>query len=162
MFYRNQRGLTLIEVLLSIVILSIILGTFMKFFPQMGLMNKQNETKQQAVNLAKKELMYWKTLIETSKDFNDFRKNNNPNQNFSFINKTEGDSVTIGTDSIAINTLATNSSDSIFGVQVIIFKNSDLTNEPIKAYPIHIKLLKDRNENKPYSETYGYIFYKGD
>ncbi|KAB2338726.1 prepilin-type N-terminal cleavage/methylation domain-containing protein [Cytobacillus depressus] len=162
MYEQNQKGLTLIEVLLSIVILSIILGTFIKFFPQMGLINKQNETKQQAVNLAKKELMYWKNVIETSNDFNVFRKNNNLTQSFSFINKTKGDTVTINIDTITIKTLSTNASDSKFGVQVKINKKSDLTTEPIKAYPIHIKLLKEGNEANPYSETYGYIFYQGD
>ena len=41
----NEKGLTLIEVLASIVILSIILVSIMNFFPQMGLMNKTNARK---------------------------------------------------------------------------------------------------------------------
>lgn len=159
MHSQNQKGMTLIEVLLSIVILTIILGTVIKFFPQMGMMNKQNETKQQAVNLAKKELMYWKISLETSQDFMDFKNNTNPNQIFTFINKVEGDTITIEPETVSIKTLTTKSSNSDFGVKVIIYKESDLTSNPRKAYQIHIKLLKDGNEDNPYSETYGYIFY---
>jgi prepilin-type N-terminal cleavage/methylation domain-containing protein len=57
--FRNQKGVTLIEVLLSIVLLSSILLTTMRFFPQMGLLNKQNEDKAHAVNVAKEILINW-------------------------------------------------------------------------------------------------------
>ncbi|WP_312470999.1 type II secretion system protein [Neobacillus sp.] len=67
---KNEKGLTLIEVLLSIVILSMILLSIMSMFPQMGFVNKQNEDKAQAINMAKEILVNWqesnevKTFIE--------------------------------------------------------------------------------------------------
>ncbi|MCM3116740.1 type II secretion system GspH family protein [Neobacillus sp. MER 74] len=56
---RNERGVTLIEVLVSIVLLSIIFLSVMRFFPQMGLMNNQNQDKAKAINLAKEVLINW-------------------------------------------------------------------------------------------------------
>ncbi|MED4203173.1 prepilin-type N-terminal cleavage/methylation domain-containing protein [Neobacillus mesonae] len=56
---KNENGLTLIEVLVSIVILSMILLTTMSFFPQMGKINNLNTTKTQAINTAKDILLQW-------------------------------------------------------------------------------------------------------
>jgi prepilin-type N-terminal cleavage/methylation domain-containing protein len=56
---RTEKGVTLIEVLISMVILSIVFMSFMSFFPQMGLMNRQNEDKTQAINTAKQLLIQW-------------------------------------------------------------------------------------------------------
>lgn len=56
---KNEKGLTLIEVLTSIVILSIILLTTMSFFPQMGQLNNQNQEKAKAINIAKEILINW-------------------------------------------------------------------------------------------------------
>lgn len=56
---KSEKGLTLLEVLISIVILSIIFISFMGFFPQMGMMNQQNSDKEQAINTAKQLLISW-------------------------------------------------------------------------------------------------------
>ncbi|MBT2735786.1 prepilin-type N-terminal cleavage/methylation domain-containing protein [Bacillus sp. ISL-7] len=58
-FIQNDKGVTLIEVLVSIVLLSIIFLSFMSFFPQMGLMNNQNQDKAKAINIAKEVLVNW-------------------------------------------------------------------------------------------------------
>jgi type II secretory pathway pseudopilin PulG len=58
-FIRNEKGITLIEVLVSIVLLSITFLSVMSFFPQMGLMNNQNQDKARAINLAKEVLINW-------------------------------------------------------------------------------------------------------
>ncbi|MFC4800979.1 prepilin-type N-terminal cleavage/methylation domain-containing protein [Neobacillus sp. GCM10023253] len=64
---KNEKGLTLLEVLISIVLLSMVLLTTMSFFPQMGLVNKQNEEKTQAINSAKEVLINWQesTVVKT-------------------------------------------------------------------------------------------------
>lgn len=54
----NERGISLVEVVASIVILAIILISIVNLLPQMGLKNNQNEDKQVAVNSASKELAY--------------------------------------------------------------------------------------------------------
>jgi prepilin-type N-terminal cleavage/methylation domain-containing protein len=61
---RNEKGVTLIEVLVSMVLLSIIFISVMKFFPQMGSINKQNEDKTQAINIAKEILINWQESSE--------------------------------------------------------------------------------------------------
>jgi prepilin-type N-terminal cleavage/methylation domain-containing protein len=43
--YGNQKGFTLLEVLLSIILLSIILTSFMGFFTQSAMFTKKNEQK---------------------------------------------------------------------------------------------------------------------
>ncbi|CAH2716273.1 hypothetical protein BACCIP111895_03457 [Neobacillus rhizosphaerae] len=58
-FCQNEKGVTLLEVLISIVILSIIFLSVMRFFPQMGFMNNQNAEKTQAINTAKEILIDW-------------------------------------------------------------------------------------------------------
>jgi prepilin-type N-terminal cleavage/methylation domain-containing protein len=59
--FKSEKGVTLLEVLVSITILSIVLISFITMFPQMGLMNKTNADKSQAVNTAKDLLNEWKT-----------------------------------------------------------------------------------------------------
>ncbi|MEO2074633.1 MAG: prepilin-type N-terminal cleavage/methylation domain-containing protein [Bacillus sp. (in: firmicutes)] len=56
---KEEKGVTLLEVLLSIVILSMILLTTMSFFPQMGFLNNQNNLKTQGINTAKDVLLKW-------------------------------------------------------------------------------------------------------
>lgn len=53
---KNERGLTLVEVLASIVILMIILVAFFSFFGQALLFSDKNEDKLVAYNLARKTL----------------------------------------------------------------------------------------------------------
>ena len=56
---RNEKGVTLIEVLATVVILSIILVSVMNFFPQVGLINNVNGEKSQAISTAKQVLIDW-------------------------------------------------------------------------------------------------------
>jgi len=49
----NTKGLTLIEVLASIVLLSIVIVSFMSLFPQMTLMNNKTEENLQSANVGK-------------------------------------------------------------------------------------------------------------
>lgn len=55
----SEKGVTLIEVLASITLLSIVLITIMNIFPQMGMINNHNQIKTQAVNTAKEILLEW-------------------------------------------------------------------------------------------------------
>jgi Prokaryotic N-terminal methylation motif len=56
---KDEKGITLVEILASITLLSIILVSIITFFPQVGMNNKHNEEKIQAINLAKKILAVW-------------------------------------------------------------------------------------------------------
>lgn len=148
----NESGISLMEVIASIVIITFILISFIKIFPLMELKNNQNEDKQSGVNLVKSELNYWKNLIETSNDFNAFLQQ--PLNPTSFIDSS--DVVTQSTNSIKIETTTKNRS-SDFKLEIIIYVNPDINTSPKKAYQIHTKLLNIKNT--PISEIYGYIFY---
>lgn len=63
----NEKGITLLEVLVSITILSVILLSITNFFPQMGMMNEHNGAKSQGVNEAKEILVKWKASREVRK-----------------------------------------------------------------------------------------------
>lgn len=57
-FFRNDRGFTLLEVLLSITILSIVIISFLAFFNQAYSYTKQNEDKTVFINVARNVLYY--------------------------------------------------------------------------------------------------------
>lgn len=147
---RNEKGLTLVEVLASIVILSIVLVIFMNFFPQMALMNNKNEEKQQAINLAKKELIYWQNEMKSQSDLDNFL--NTPSTISQFKAEcNENISLDFG---CGIFNYHVNSES--FDVIVMIKKTSDLETNSTKLHQIHIQLIKE-NQEYPTSETYGYI-----
>ena len=52
----NEKGLTLVEVLAALVILSILFVGIMTIFPQMTLFNEKTETKLDTMNLARQEM----------------------------------------------------------------------------------------------------------
>ncbi|TCJ03103.1 type IV pilus modification PilV family protein [Cytobacillus praedii] len=139
MHLRNQKGMTLIEILLSIVILSIILVTAMKFFPQMGMMNNQNETKQQAVNDVKELLIDWQKKGDNLKTF--------------LADPSSG--AISGYDHNDANYYYFKNKKGKLNAEIKIKKTPDLNTNPSKAYLVHIKLKNDRETT--ISETYGYI-----
>ncbi|MFE8703435.1 prepilin-type N-terminal cleavage/methylation domain-containing protein [Cytobacillus sp. FJAT-54145] len=57
-FLKNEKGLTLIEVLVSITLLSIITITFLSFFNQAYSYTKKNEDKTVGINVARNVLYY--------------------------------------------------------------------------------------------------------
>jgi len=61
---KNDEGVTLVEVLAAMAILSIILISLLNFFPQMSMVNKYNEDKAQAINSAKELLLEWQEKSE--------------------------------------------------------------------------------------------------
>lgn len=141
----NQKGLTLIEVIASIAILSIILLSFMKFFPQMGLLNNKNEEKQLAINEAKSQLVEW----QKKQPIQDALKTNTLATLAGCNNPTE----TI--DGILYNVCISQSGN--FDVIVKIAQTSDIATEPYKLHKMEVIISKD---SKELTKTYGYISYK--
>ncbi|TWT26277.1 prepilin-type N-terminal cleavage/methylation domain-containing protein [Planomicrobium sp. CPCC 101110] len=68
----NEKGLTLVEVLAALVILSILFVGIMTIFPQMTLFNAKTETKLDTMNLARQEMAKivaadkWKKILVPS------------------------------------------------------------------------------------------------
>ncbi|ARD47049.1 prepilin-type N-terminal cleavage/methylation domain-containing protein [Sporosarcina sp. P33] len=57
---KNEKGFTLVEILAALTILGIVFVSFMTIFSQMGVFNARTESKLETINLAKKELSFWK------------------------------------------------------------------------------------------------------
>lgn len=142
---KNERGLTLLEVLLSIVILTIVLVSVMKFFPQMGMMNTQNQEKLESMNLTKKVLIDWQNRDDIKHLLKD-ESGMTEESIEGFKEKTED------------HYLFEQSIDG-YRVEITIQRASDLESEPTKAHQINIRFFDDKNIK--IAETYGYIFYEG-
>lgn len=133
---QNEKGITLLEVLLSMVILSIVLLTIVNFFPQMGRMNAYNGEKMKAVNVARGELAVWKERGSLETPPPHYIKNEGIDPHHQYFTSTiDG-----------------------FKVNVTINKHSDLdateSTSPAKAHRLLIQVLEDQ---KIVSETYGYV-----
>lgn len=138
-FFQNEKGVTLLEVLLSITILSIIFLSIMTFFPQMGFTNKQNEDKSQGISTAKQILVKW----ENDANVKEFLANpagtvipeyKSDEGNYHIFKTTEG----------------------AFSVTIKIKKNPpDPSSTKLKAHLIIVQLLN--NKGNVVSVTYGYV-----
>jgi len=133
----NEKGMTLVEVLATLVLLGIVFVGFMSVFPQMTSFNKITETKLETMNLARKEL----GIILSEPPREDFIKE---------VNKSVKDR--IWTDKY---------NRAEYSVEVDYYTNPDLKPSIIIAkagqvslYKIHIKVIKDDHQ---ISETFGYI-----
>jgi prepilin-type N-terminal cleavage/methylation domain-containing protein len=146
---KNEKGVTLLEVLISMAILSIILISFMNFFPQMGFINKQNEDKVQAINLAKDILIKW----QDSHDVSGFLVNStettgfistDPDLDFDAAKfKNEGGYYYFET------------TKDIYNVKVRIKNTPDKSSSKTHVHSILVQLLN--NKGNVVSETYGYV-----
>lgn len=139
---KDEKGITLVEILASITLLSIILVSIITFFPQVGMNNKHNEEKIQAINLAKKVLAHWtddagnevSTFIKGSGSTPgpyDYEIEPDDLDHFYFKKELEG-----------------------FNVVVKLAKD---TGED-RPYPVTIQIGKS---GKVLTETYGYITVRG-
>ncbi|WML59565.1 prepilin-type N-terminal cleavage/methylation domain-containing protein [Neobacillus sp. PS2-9] len=138
---QNENGLTLIEVLISIAILSIIFVSFMSFFPQMGFMNKQNEDKTQAINTAKEVLIEWQEMPDLKAFLVD--PTNDTLDDLPSNKKTEGDYYYFYTTK--------NNYDVTIKINILPSKES----KAAKAHLIMIQLFNKKGT--VVSETYGYV-----
>jgi prepilin-type N-terminal cleavage/methylation domain-containing protein len=151
-YIKNEKGVTLIEVLAAVVILTIILGSTMNFFPQMGLINKTNADKSQAINTAKQVLVKWQSADSV--------------QSF-ILAGGSGDLSALGTKQPDV-TLSDGSyyyfqsSEENFDVNIYIKKALDLGNisdpKSTKASLIKVQVLNTKGT--VITDTYGYIIFK--
>ncbi|MDP4156096.1 MAG: prepilin-type N-terminal cleavage/methylation domain-containing protein [Bacillota bacterium] len=139
---KNDRGVTLVEILAAVVILAIVLGSIMNFFPQLGFLNGQNQEKAQAVSTAKQILIEW----QNDNGVHNFLKGsqnatmpvqslNQPDQNYYYFQTTSGD----------------------FDVNIKIAKKPPANFQAGTTSVRFIQVQVKNTQNKVTSETYGYI-----
>lgn len=144
---KNEKGLTLIEVLASIVILSIILLTLMRFFPQMGLMNTQNQGKTQAINMARQVLVEWENTSSTAMSLFFTSPSTSPIPQYQ-LQDSNGDYFIFKKASTIGN----------FTIFIKIKKSSDFDLYHTPIYNTNLIIVQVFNQkNTLVTETYGYL-----
>lgn len=139
----NQDGISLLEVLISISILTLILVSIMNIFPQMGFLNQKNETKLQGMNTAKQVLVEWQVKTDVINYLRNPLIYSKPS--YLKVEDTHYLSETIRDDEKVI---------------VEIAKDSDLDTSiaksgPTKVHQIHVQLKN--NKNALIGESFGYL-----
>ncbi|MGG1677591.1 prepilin-type N-terminal cleavage/methylation domain-containing protein [Neobacillus sp. NRS-1170] len=147
-FKKNEKGLTLIEVLVSIVILSMVLLTTMSFFPQMGLVNKQNQDKTQAINIAKEVLINW----QESSDVKWFLVKSDRVTGFTSTDPK----VTYNAFTYDSNYYYFDATKDIYNVKIKIKKSPETSSRLSSVNYILVQMLNKKNNNVV-SETFGYV-----
>ncbi|NMD70531.1 prepilin-type N-terminal cleavage/methylation domain-containing protein [Bacillus sp. DNRA2] len=154
---RSEKGVTLIEVIASITILSIVLITFFNFFPQMGFMNKQNEDKLQGINTAKLVMVKWKESDKVKAIIRNYTSSNvDPNSlNDDTLNYDYGEKINKDEDS-DVDALLYTASIGDLTAKIEILVDSDFDSAfKTEAHQIHVTVLN--NKDKLLSESYGYV-----
>jgi competence protein ComGC len=140
-FFKSEKGVTLVEVLASITLLSIVLITLMNIFPQMGMMNNHTKLKAQGVNTAKEVLLKWQNDHDKLKNFfatpdvsviPEYKPISGNAYNFEYVNGE-------------------------FLVNVKINKNFSKSSDLYNAHLIVVKLYNINKTDTVVSETYGYV-----
>lgn len=147
-YIRNEKGVTLIEVLVSIVLLSIIFLSVMRFFPQMGLMNNQNQNKAKAINITKEVLINWQESSDVKW----------------FLVKTDQVTGFTSTDpkvaytgfSYDLNYYYFETTKDIYDVHIRINRFPETSSRLSSINSIVIQLLDKKNRHVV-SETFGYV-----
>lgn len=132
--FQNDNGMTLVEILAALVILSIVFIGFMTVFPQMTAFNEKTGNKLETMNSAKMELADWKGGIYSISYFDQYPEVTiNGEKVRRFPGKVENSEI----DFYELEDLKGNSHE-----------------DSVSLHKIHIKILR---EGKIISETYGYI-----
>lgn len=136
----NQKGLTLVEVLAAIVIITLIILLLSHLLPMMARTNQVNEKKTEAIHYAKEQLIAWQDYFRDPKS-----------HHFPELHDKNG------------NLVAEYQLENSYLVEVTIFHNDDYEKNSIagsiEAHQIRVQIYDEQNNYL--TETYGYIFTDG-
>jgi len=148
----NMNGFTLLEVLASIVILSIVVVTFLSFFPQIDLFNKNAKDNLDSVAVAKELLAELKPFEYTEID-----RSSNP--------------ITLSTDpptELSKDDLKSSSDFLVLhgmyrgkGITVTINKKEEMydSSEYLDKHEMKIEVFESIENSNPSSTIYGFIHH---
>lgn len=137
-FSVNEKGLTLIEVLASIVLLSIVIVSFLSLFPQITLFNNVTEKNLQAAAVAKEV----RVLVKE--------------QDIDFSTPTLNGKLSSLSPTTTENDIVFTGLYNSFYVNIIIDKSKkEVSGEVQDLYQMKISVMN--GSNKEISYTYGYI-----
>jgi prepilin-type N-terminal cleavage/methylation domain-containing protein len=141
---QNEKGITLVEILAAMTILSIILLSIAHFFPQVGWLNHQNNVKTNGINEVKEVLMEWTHSEEV----------------IHFLSDADNAPVPEGYQGKEKGYHIFRTTRDSFSVHIKIKEESDLNSNPSGAHYIHVELFDEKGTSV--SETYGYVLVQGE
>ncbi|MCA1055242.1 prepilin-type N-terminal cleavage/methylation domain-containing protein [Rossellomorea aquimaris] len=144
---RNEKGVTLVEILAAVTILSIILVSIFNLFPQIGMMNQQNAMKLKGMNTAKGVLVEWSNR-EDVKSFVLSSGTGSPPDGYQSAESDGKDYYLFTIEEASVDKL------------IKINKSPTLDNDAGKTYLIQVE-LKDK-KGRLVSETFGYVSLEGE
>ncbi|QFF99575.1 type II secretion system protein [Psychrobacillus glaciei] len=143
--HKNTNGFTLIEILASIVLLTVIISMFLTMFPQMANMNNRTGDNLDAANVGKELL-----VIIKKNNYNNFSNNTNlaikEKIHTISINKSNNDYL-----------LLKDTYKSFF-IEIKIYNSKVFPdNSTNQLYKVSIEVKKNEASPTPLTTTYGYI-----
>ncbi|MEK3954142.1 PulJ/GspJ family protein [Psychrobacillus sp. FSL K6-1464] len=141
---KNNSGFTLIEILASVVLLTVVLSMFLSIFPQMANTNNRTGDNLDAANVGKEVLVKMKKMSYE----NITSKTNLPIDNTTYTNSTNNIQIK--------GTYVTNVEN--YNVEININKTHDveINSSTTRLRRFSIKILDDQNKNT-LTTTYGYL-----
>ncbi|MCG3089262.1 type IV pilus modification PilV family protein [Sporosarcina cyprini] len=130
--HNNERGLTLVEILASLVILGIVFVGFMTVFPQMTNFNEKTGSKLETMNLARSKL-------DEIKDMGIPTKCKGIKDKCVIPDSIEGYQLSIE-----------------YTMDPDLKKEGEAAGQ-VALYQVHIKFFRPGHEENPVSETFGYV-----
>ncbi|MDR7237411.1 type IV pilus modification PilV family protein [Neobacillus drentensis] len=153
-YFHGQKGVTLIEVLASIVILAIILLTSMSFFTSSSKFNSLSSNKMDATNIARETQEEFKLDAAKNKALKDLidQAITNPGRFplTSFPNLVTSKDIELVSGKLKF-TLNKSNSNVVVSVDLI-----PVSNQHKKLYTMHVEVW---NDNRKLSETFTYFEY---
>ncbi|TLS39228.1 hypothetical protein [Pseudalkalibacillus caeni] len=157
-FLKND-GITLVEVLLSLTLLTVILLTFAGLFVQGSNYSEKNERKLEAINLARKHLEITTAIDEMEiEEFKNAMSNSNNNIDQNYYDRyKELLSQCSGSPETGY-TYCTDLSESFSQFKIWRYIKEappSLNGDLVQSYPVTVKVYYN---NSSIAETYGYYF----
>jgi len=151
-FIQNDKGISLIEILISIVLLSILITSFLTFFPQVSSFNQKTDERLTSVTLAKS----W--LVQAQNSESTLYKQ--------LINLTDNPSASINTSDLDLLTNINRNSDVIelifkennYFIHLYLYYREETLKGANTLYKIRIDVFDE--QDKLNSHIYGYITKK--
>lgn len=151
-FIQNDKGISLIEILISIVLLSILITSFLTFFPQVSSFNQKTDERLTSVTLAKS----W--LVQAQNSESTLYKQ--------LINLTDNPSASINTSDLDLLTNINRNSDVIelifkennYFIHLYLYYRQETLKGANTLYKIRIDVFDE--QDKLNSHIYGYITKK--
>lgn len=145
----NEDGLTLVEILASLVILGIVFVSFMTIFPQMSLFNERTETKLETMNEARIVLEEYKTKTLKTSQLDRFDNN-------VCVDSDKNDWTSLNyVDSLQDNRTVIVSVKNCPDVKkpVLASENTD-KDRVVQLHQLHVEI---KSEKDLFSESFGYV-----